>query len=70
MELRPTAPNTYLHPIAVGFAGGAATITLWLVGYGYPDLMTAAPVGLEAAITTVIAIATSLLARLFACRHR
>ena len=40
----------------VGIAAGLAVITMWLLGYFAPDLMTAAPVGLEAAITGVIAV--------------
>jgi len=40
----------------VGIAAGLATILMWLLGYFSPDLMAAAPVGLEAAITGVIAV--------------
>ena len=39
----------------VTLAAGSATIALWLLGYFQPELMDAAPVGLEAAITGVFA---------------
>lgn len=40
---------------AVGFAGGFAVLVLWLVSFYSPELMEAAPTGVEAALTTVIA---------------
>ena len=39
----------------VSLAAGAATVSLWLLGYFQPELMAAAPVGLEAAITGIFA---------------
>lgn len=40
---------------AVGFAGGAAVLVLWLLAFYQPELTEAAPTGVEAALTTVIA---------------
>lgn len=45
--------------VTVGFAAGAATILMWQLGYHQPDMMAVAPVGLEAAITGVIATVAS-----------
>ena len=39
----------------VSLAAGVATVTLWLLGFFQPELMAAAPVGLEAAITGIFA---------------
>lgn len=38
----------------VGFAAGMTTIIIWLLGFFQPELMDAAPTGLEAGITAVI----------------
>ena len=40
---------------ATASAGAATAILLWLLGYYQPDLVASAPVGVEAAITTLIA---------------
>ena len=40
---------------ATAAAGAAATVLLWLLSYFQPGLMDTAPVGLEAALTTLIA---------------
>jgi hypothetical protein len=42
---------------AVGAAAAAATLIMWLGGYFSPELMASAPVGLEAAITALVATA-------------
>ncbi len=42
---------------AVAWAAGLATIMMWLGGYFLPDLFGAAPTGLEAAFTAIIATA-------------
>ena len=38
----------------VGFAAGVTTILIWLIGFFQPELLDAAPTGLEAGITAVI----------------
>jgi len=43
--------------IAVGAAGAASTVLMWIAGYYLPDLMATAPVGLESAVTALIATA-------------
>ena len=40
---------------AVGLAAGSATIIMWQLGYWFPAMLDTAPVGLEAAITGVLA---------------
>lgn len=39
----------------VGIAAAVTVFILWLVGFYQPELMATAPVGLEAAITAIIA---------------
>ena len=39
----------------VGIAAGVTVVLLWLVGFFQPELMATAPVGLEAAVTAIIA---------------
>jgi len=39
----------------VGIAAAITVFLLWLVGFYQPDLMASAPVGLEAAVTAIIA---------------
>lgn len=43
--------------VAVGAAGAASTVLMWVAGYYLPDLMATAPVGLESAITALLATA-------------
>lgn len=47
--------------MAVGAAGAASTVLMWLAGYYLPDLMATAPVGVEAALTALIATAAGYL---------
>ena len=47
--------------LAVGAAGAASTVLMWLAGYFAPDLMATAPVGLESACTALIATAAGYL---------
>ena len=49
--------------VAVGAAGAASTIILWLAGYYAPELMATAPVGLEAAFTALIATVAGYMKR-------
>lgn len=39
----------------VGIAAGITVVMLWLTGFYQPELMATAPVGLEAAVTAIIA---------------
>jgi len=39
----------------VGIAAGITVVFLWVLGFYQPDLMATAPVGLEAAITAIVA---------------
>jgi hypothetical protein len=39
---------------AVGAAGAAAVIIIWLAGWFAPDLMATAPIGLESLTTALI----------------
>ena len=41
----------------IGAAAAGATVAIWLLGFYAPDLMASAPVGLEAAVTALIASA-------------
>ena len=49
--------------ITTGLAAGLATVALWLLGYFQPDLMAAAPTGLEAAITGIFTAAVGFLTK-------
>ncbi|KKK74167.1 hypothetical protein LCGC14_2886500 [marine sediment metagenome] len=45
----------------VGLAAGLATVLMWLLGFFYPELMSQAPTGLEAAITGIFAVLMGLI---------
>lgn len=40
----------------VGLAAGITTVIMWLLGFFQPDLMAAAPAGLEAGITAIVSV--------------
>lgn len=45
----------------VGAASALATVAMWLLGYYQPELMSEAPIGLEAAFTGIIVVALGLI---------
>ena len=49
--------NTSTNVQTTALAGAGAAILMWLLGFFAPDLMATAPTGLEAATTTIIAVA-------------
>lgn len=53
--------NTSTNVQTTALAAGVTTVLLWLLGFFAPDLMAAAPTGLEAAITGIVAVAAGYL---------
>lgn len=57
------SPKRDRQTTTVSLSAGLATIVMWQLGYWLPDMMAAAPTGLEAAIVAVIAGVASRLSR-------
>ena len=53
--------NTQTNVQTTALATGVAAIFMWLMGYFAPDLMAAAPTGLEAILTGMIIAVIGLL---------
>jgi len=44
--------------VTIGTASGITTILFWLIGFYQPELMAAAPAGVEAGVTGIVAATT------------
>ncbi|MFW0778524.1 MAG: hypothetical protein ACN2B6_12485 [Rickettsiales bacterium] len=57
--MKPSIGNNTTVTVTA-LAGAFATLLIWLLGVIYPDVMTKAPIGLEAAFATLFSAAMSM----------